>query len=295
MSFLSSNTKEARSISYPFGDHYIQMSGKMIASCSGYYLYQVTIQHIEIEQNMSDQKKASYLQKLFYMCNDVAVINYSDDTVTSLKSSLSSQPIGRESVISGIAGVMEEWGKNWLYPPDYKRFTGLSGLKKGKKMTEKMKGSLALLLASVICGSGFVTAKIGSGTMSFFSFNGMRFLVAILILLPFVIRNITQTRYFSQKENGYELARTRRIRTAAGSLVCGILLAGGINLQQAGLGLCSAGRSGFITILYVIIVPVMGVVEGKRPGLRLCFLRPLASPSRQLDRKRFPLQLHLLS
>lgn len=123
----------------------------------------------------------------------------------------------------------------------------------------------------------------------------MRFLVAILILLPFVIRNITQTRYFSQKENGYELARTRRIRTAAGSLVCGILLAGGINLQQAGLGLCSAGRSGFITILYVIIVPVMGVVVGKRPGLRLCFLRPLASPSRQLDRKRFPLQLHLLS
>lgn len=55
-------------------------------------------------------------------------------------------------------------------------------------MTEKMKGSLALLLASVIWGSGFVAAKIGSGTMSFFSFNGMRFLAAVLILLPFAVR-----------------------------------------------------------------------------------------------------------
>ena len=136
-------------------------------------------------------------------------------------------------------------------------------------MTEKMKGSLALLLASVFWGSGFVAAKIGSGTMSFFSFNGMRFLAAVLILLPFAVRDIGRTGYFSQKENGYELARVRRIRTVTGSLVCGILLAGGINLQQAGLGLCSAGRSGFITILYVIIVPVMGVVVGKRPGPRL--------------------------
>lgn len=110
-------------------------------------------------------------------------------------------------------------------------------------MTEKMKGSLALLLASVIWGSGFVAAKIGSGTMSFFSFNGMRFLAAVLILLPFAVRDIGRTGYFSQKENGYELARVRRIRTVTGSLVCGILLAGGINLQQAGLGLCSAGRS----------------------------------------------------
>ena len=106
-------------------------------------------------------------------------------------------------------------------------------------MTEKMKGSLALLLASVIWGSGFVAAKIGSGTMSFFSFNGMRFLAAVLILLPFAVRDIGRTGYFSQKENGYELARVRRIRTVTGSLVCGILLAGGINLQQAGLGLCS--------------------------------------------------------
>ncbi len=71
-------------------------------------------------------------------------------------------------------------------------------------MTEKMKGSLALLLASVIWGSGFVAAKIGSGTMSFFSFNGMRFLAAVLILLPFAVRDIGRTGYFSQKENGYD-------------------------------------------------------------------------------------------
>lgn len=136
-------------------------------------------------------------------------------------------------------------------------------------MSEKTKGSLVLLLASVIWGSGYVAAKIGAGTMSFFSFNGMRFLVAFLVLLPFAVRDMRRQKYFDVKENGYELARTRRIRMVAGSLVCGILLTGGINLQQAGLGLCSAGRSGFITILYVIIVPVLGVAVGKRPGLRL--------------------------
>ena len=109
-------------ISYPSGDHYMQMGGKLVAACSGHYLYQGTIQHVEIQQDKLNQRKADYLQNLFYMCNDVALLNYSDDTVTGLKSSLAVQPIGRGQSIRGIAGVMEEWNRICVYPEDRKRF-----------------------------------------------------------------------------------------------------------------------------------------------------------------------------
>jgi drug/metabolite transporter (DMT)-like permease len=104
----------------------------------------------------------------------------------------------------------------------------------------RLKADLTLLLVAAIWGSAFVAQRVGAAHIGPFLFNGTRFLLAALVLLP-----LTGFRLKLDRKNGLWVV-------AAGLLMCG-----GSLLQQAGLRWTTAGNAGFITGLYVVFVPVL--------------------------------------
>lgn len=124
-----------------------------------------------------------------------------------------------------------------------------------------LRGSLMLLLASMVWGFAFVAQRIGMDSMQPLSFNGIRTLLAGICLLPVVA--------VSDRRNPAHppLTRALRKRQLLAGLLCGLFLFLASNLQQAGLVSTSAGKSGFITALYVVLVPVVNfTLFRKNPG-----------------------------
>jgi len=104
---------------------------------------------------------------------------------------------------------------------------------------ERIFADLALLLAAIIWGGGFVAQREGSLYLGFFAFNAIRFLMAGLVLLPLGLRKMGKLD-----------------RKLLWIIPAGLLLFGGSALQQAGLETTSASAAGFITGLYVVLVPL---------------------------------------
>ncbi len=109
---------------------------------------------------------------------------------------------------------------------------------------ERVRADLILLAVAVVWGSGFVGGRVAAAHMNPFVYNGARFLLGALTLLPIVGRRLRA------------LSRTELWGGVAG----GIVLLGASNLQQVGLQTTTAGKAGFITGLYVIFVPLMAAV-----------------------------------
>ena len=130
-------------------------------------------------------------------------------------------------------------------------------------MVEKdtYKSDSLLMIAAIIWGSAFVAQRVGMSYVGPLTFNGVRFALGAIILLPFV----RWGNQYSKVENRTD--RTRLIQRGLwkGGLA-GLILFGGATLQQVGLVYTTAGKAGFITGLYVIIVPLMGVFLGHWPG-----------------------------
>jgi len=115
------------------------------------------------------------------------------------------------------------------------------------------------LLAALIWGTAFVSQRISSGYIGAFAFNGARSLVAAVVLgLLIALR----------RRGGTAAAADWRKLLAGGGL-CGLLLAAATNLQQLGIAETAAGKAGFITSLYIVLVPVFGLFVGKRISARL--------------------------
>ena len=120
-----------------------------------------------------------------------------------------------------------------------------------------LRGSLLLLLGSVIWGAAFAAQRAGMEHIGAFSFSGIRMLLGWAVLLPVA--------WFSEKKAGAARVDPRRQRKAG--LVCGLFLFIATSLQQQGLVYTSAGKAGFITALYVVLVPVAGLILFHRnPG-----------------------------
>ena len=85
-------------------------------------------------------------------------------------------------------------------------------------------------------------------------FNGARFALGALPLVPFVLKNTSKPRW------------SNLLRAAPGSLLAGLFLFVGSSLQQVGIVYTTAGKAGFITGLYVILVPILGLFLGQRSG-----------------------------
>lgn len=121
-----------------------------------------------------------------------------------------------------------------------------------------------LLITSFIWGTAFVAQSEGMNYVEPFTYNAMRTLLGGIILIPVIIL----FRFIDKKSNipkkQYSLKNTIK-----GGLSCGAVLFIASSFQQAGIAQTTAGKAGFVTALYIVIVPILGLFIGKRVPLRM--------------------------
>ena len=121
-----------------------------------------------------------------------------------------------------------------------------------------LRADALMLITALIWGTTFVAQSLGMEHIGPFLYTGLRFTLGCLVILPLVLltrpgRTPAQQRRFSRP-------------MLLGSLVLGVVLTIGINLQQVGLLFTTVTNSGFITGMYVILVPIFGLFIGMRSG-----------------------------
>lgn len=139
---------------------------------------------------------------------------------------------------------------------------------------KQLKGNLLLLTTATIWGSAFVAQRVGMDFVGPLTFNWTRFAMSALILIP-VIHFMNRSAAVKRLENGEEQRETapeerkqQKKQLILASAVCGCVLFCASIFQQVGLVSTSAGKTGFITALYIVLVPVFSVVLKHRPGLK---------------------------
>ena len=120
-----------------------------------------------------------------------------------------------------------------------------------------MVANTLLLITAAIWGLGFVAQVLGMNYLEPFAFIGIRFLLGALSLVPLVM--------FFHYRNWLPASSTRIVIT--GSLVLGVILFAAGSLQQVGIVYSNASNAGFITGLYMVIVPIIGLALKHRTGL----------------------------
>ena len=122
-----------------------------------------------------------------------------------------------------------------------------------------------LILTAFIWGTAFVAQSVGMDFLEPFTFNGVRSLIGGIVLLPciFLIRRINARSGEAEKAEG-----TRK-DLVLGGILCGLLLFAASSLQQIGIVYTTAGKAGFITAFYIVIVPVLGIFLHKRIGWKV--------------------------
>ena len=115
-----------------------------------------------------------------------------------------------------------------------------------------LKYDILLLLTASIWGFAFVAQRVGMEHIGPFVFNGIRFTLGALVLIPFLFNKDQNTKNFKT--------------TLIGGIYAGIALFLGSSLQQVGIVYTTAGNAGFITGLYVVIVPIFGIFLGHKTG-----------------------------
>ena len=117
--------------------------------------------------------------------------------------------------------------------------------------------SLLLLLTATIWGMAFVAQSVGMDYMGPMTFNGIRFLMGGIVLLPLVL--------IGRKKKRKAEAPGRTGKTVVkGGLCCGLALCAASLFQQYGIMYTTVGKAGFITTLYIIMVPILGLFLKRR-------------------------------
>lgn len=135
----------------------------------------------------------------------------------------------------------------YLYSMLY-TMTGVTILKK-----QELKSNILLLITAIIWGFAFVAQRVGTNYVGPFTFNGVRFALGAVSLLPLIIYYRNKT----PKEDKKDCKGLNNVLFAGAIAGCVLFL--GSSLQQIGLVYTTAGKAAFITGLYIAIVPILGV------------------------------------
>lgn len=120
-----------------------------------------------------------------------------------------------------------------------------------------MKNNILLVLTALIWGCAFVAQSVGMDYVGPFTFNMARFLIGAIVLLPVIWFMDRQRKTGAEKGAGQKTL-------IIGGICCGIALAVASTLQQWGILFTTVGKAGFITAMYIVIVPLLGIFIGKK-------------------------------
>ncbi len=146
---------------------------------------------------------------------------------------------------------------------------------------DRIRGSLALTLTALIWGTAFVAQSVGAEHVGALTFNAARWLLGGTTLLPVIFLRRRRT----PKQDKPALWR--------GGIACGAVLALGSALQQLGVAQTSVGRAGFLSVFYILFVPLLGLLLFRRrvtPLLWLSVLLALVGMYLLCMRERFALE-----
>lgn len=124
------------------------------------------------------------------------------------------------------------------------------------------KGTILLLITALIWGAAFVAQSVGMDYIGPFTFSAARDVIAIIVLIP-VILLFTDKGTDGTYPPILQQLKPDRI-TLIGGAWCGLVLGAADTLQQVGISMTTAGKAGFITALYIILVPLMGHFMGHK-------------------------------
>jgi len=125
-------------------------------------------------------------------------------------------------------------------------------------MKNKLRGTLALVTAVLIWGSAFIAQSVGMDHIGPMTFQAVRCCLGGIFLVPVVFLFEKDKRDFIEKWKNPKLWKT--------GIICGAALFVAAGLQQVGLVYTTAGKAGFITAMYIVLVPILGVILGNRPS-----------------------------
>ncbi len=128
------------------------------------------------------------------------------------------------------------------------------------KNKNSIRGMFLLVVTAAIWGTAFVAQSVGSQRLGTFTFNAIRSLIGAIVLVPFL--------YIRSKKNIQTKDAGERRTLLLGGLICGTALCIASNFQQLGISHSTVGKSAFITTLYIVIVPILGLFLHRKVSLQ---------------------------
>lgn len=125
-----------------------------------------------------------------------------------------------------------------------------------------IKGSLILTVSAMIWGATFTAQSMGAHFLSAYSYNAIRYFLALLFIIPCIV--------LTDKFSGRKITvwgtndRHERLRLAKYGFLAGLAITGGMLFQQIGIAYTTVGKAGFITALYIVMTPLLGLFIGNR-------------------------------
>lgn len=136
-----------------------------------------------------------------------------------------------------------------------------------------LRQSMLLLLTAAIWGVAFVAQSVGMDYVGPFTFNTVRSLLGGIVLIPCIVLlkriNVGSKDTAGAAEHASGDPAGQRKVLLTGGVACGVLLCIASNLQQVGIMYTSVGKSGFITAMYIVLVPVLGIFLKKKAGIKI--------------------------
>lgn len=129
-------------------------------------------------------------------------------------------------------------------------------------MKKQLTGNILLAVTVLIWGSTFVAQSVGMDSIGPFTFLAIRCVLAVVFLLPVIA-------LFERAELKNYARKWLDKKLWIAGFLCGLTLFAGAGLQQVGLVDTDVGKAGFLCSLYVLFVPIIGLVLGKKPAFNV--------------------------
>ena len=133
-------------------------------------------------------------------------------------------------------------------------------------MKKRYVNNLILLIIALIWGAAFVAQSAGMDYIGPFTFNSARSILGGIVLIPVIY--VLDKKRKEEISQGKEVIQNKKT-LIIGGICCGFFLMLGSSLQQIGIQYTTAGKAGFITALYILIVPILGLAVGKKAGIKV--------------------------